>query len=77
MRFRTQWSYYIFLKNEISIETVEYYVKSLGEPKLLDLIVQLPSRDVNMDYVMEVYVECESIGDEMIILVLIPFSCGC
>ncbi|CAH9099659.1 unnamed protein product [Cuscuta epithymum] len=33
----------------IPAETVESYVKSLGRPELLDLIVQPPSEDVNMD----------------------------
>ncbi|OIT26942.1 PREDICTED: exosome complex exonuclease RRP44 homolog A [Nicotiana attenuata] len=33
----------------ISAETVECYVKSLGQVELLDLIVQPPSEDVNME----------------------------
>ncbi|GER30065.1 ribonuclease 2 family protein [Striga asiatica] len=36
------------LKDGISVETVESYVKSLGQPALLDLIVQTPS-DVAME----------------------------
>ncbi|KAA8547606.1 hypothetical protein F0562_004035 [Nyssa sinensis] len=35
----------------ISAETVESYVKSLGQPGLLDLLVQPPSADVGMDEV--------------------------
>ncbi|XP_060193926.1 exosome complex exonuclease RRP44 homolog A [Lycium barbarum] len=37
------------IEEGISAETVECYVKSLGQPELLDLIVQPPSEDVNMD----------------------------
>ncbi|KAL2522031.1 ribonuclease II family protein [Forsythia ovata] len=36
-------------KEGISAETVESYVKSLGQPSLLDLIVQPPSEDVAME----------------------------
>ncbi|TMW90047.1 hypothetical protein EJD97_016266 [Solanum chilense] len=37
------------IEEGISAETVECYVKSLGQPELLDLIVQPPSEDVKMD----------------------------
>ncbi|CAA0823316.1 ribonuclease II family protein, partial [Striga hermonthica] len=37
------------LEAGIPVETVESYVKSLGQPALLDLIVQAPSDDVTME----------------------------
>ncbi|CAI9110453.1 OLC1v1010476C1 [Oldenlandia corymbosa var. corymbosa] len=37
------------IEEGISAETVESYVKSLGQPELLDLIVQPPSEDVKME----------------------------
>ncbi|GFQ06758.1 exosome complex exonuclease rrp44 [Phtheirospermum japonicum] len=37
------------LKDGIHVETVESYVKLLGQPALLDLIVQPPSEDVTME----------------------------
>ncbi|KAF3670598.1 putative exosome complex exonuclease RRP44 isoform 1 [Capsicum annuum] len=37
------------IEEGISAETIECYVKSLGQPELLDLIVQPPSEDVIMD----------------------------
>ncbi|GER29303.1 ribonuclease 2 family protein [Striga asiatica] len=37
------------LEDGIPVETVESYVKSLGQPALLDLIVQTPSDDVTME----------------------------
>ncbi|GAV92505.1 LOW QUALITY PROTEIN: RNB domain-containing protein/PIN_4 domain-containing protein, partial [Cephalotus follicularis] len=37
------------IEDGISAETIESYVKSMGQPDLLDLLVQPPSEDVTMD----------------------------